>query len=134
MKRCYRENMGMIDELKEMDYTSLVHNLQQDALGEILERLRQLDYANPNVLEQLYRYLEKTEDQQQQTQQEVIKEFKEGQMDPSSEVAKFEKIGRSNRGGGAMRGNNKRLSEIIIAKMQLQKNAEKGVEFLRLQQ
>jgi len=114
-----------------MDYASLVYNLQQDAFGDILERLKQLDYANPNVLEQLYRYLEKTEEQQQMTEEEVIKEFKEGQMDPSSEVAKFEKGGRTKKGGGAMRGNSKRLSEIIIAKMQHQRNAEKGVEFLR---
>ena len=45
-----------------MDYASLVYNLQQDAFGDILERLKQLDYANPNVLEKLYRYLEKTEE------------------------------------------------------------------------
>jgi len=67
------------------------------------------------------------------TEEEVIKEFKEGQMDPSSEVAKFEKLSRTKKGGGAMRGNSKKLSELIIAKMQHQRNAEKGVEFLRLQ-
>jgi len=75
-----------------------------------------LDYANPNVLEQLYRYLEKTEEQQQLTEEDVIKENKEGQMDPSSEVAKFEKLGRTKKGGP--RGNSKKLSEMIIAKMQ----------------
>ena len=52
------------------------------------------------------------------TEEEVIKEFKEGQMDPSSEVSKHEKGGRTKKGGGAMRGNSKQLSEIIIAKMQ----------------
>ena len=62
----------------------------------------------------------------------MIKEYKEGQMDPSSEVAKFEKLGRT-RKGGTMRSNSKKLNEMIIANMQFQRNAKKGVEFMRLQ-
>ncbi len=116
-----------------MDYASLIYNLQQDAFGDIMERLRKLDYANPNILEDLYRYLEKNEEQQQIIQEEVIKEFKEGQLDPSSEVARFEKLSKTKKGARSMRGNSKKLSEMIIAKMQHQKNAEKGVEFLRFQ-
>ena len=65
------------------------------------------------------------------TEAEVIREFKEGQLDPSSDIAKFEKLDRTKKGAKSMRGNSKKLSQLIIARMQTQRNAEKGVEFLR---
>jgi hypothetical protein len=37
--------------MKEVDCDLLMYNLQQNTFEEIIERLKDIEYANPNVLE-----------------------------------------------------------------------------------
>lgn len=62
IRRCFRESRKMDTELKEMDYELLLQNLQQNEFEMIVSRLKEIDYANPHLLEKLYKYKEKTED------------------------------------------------------------------------
>ena len=99
-----------------MDYEQLLYNLQQNTFGDILERLKDIEYANPNILEQLYRYKVRSEEIHEIEIGEVIKEFKMGKMDPSSEVSRFERMTHTKGHKGL---GNKHLAETIIHRMQI---------------
>lgn len=126
IKRCVRENKRQHTEFKEMDYELLLYQLQQNQFGNIVERLKDIDYANPNLLEKLYRYKEKIEELQDIEENEVVKDFKSGKMDPASEVSRFEKNKSHKKNFGR-----KNPSDEILANLQQQRNLKSGVEFLR---
>jgi hypothetical protein len=60
-----------------------------------MSRLKEFEYANPNFLEQLYKYKLKIEELEDIEELEVITDFKTGKMDPASEVSQFERARRS---------------------------------------
>ena len=53
-----------------------------------------MEYATPTTIPILYKYKEKVKEEMDDEENEVSKEYRSGRMDPSREVAQFEK-GRS---------------------------------------
>lgn len=115
----------MNHDMKEVDCDLLMYNLQQNTFEEIIERLKDIEYANPNVLEQLYRYKQNIEEIQEVEENEVIKDFRSGKLDPSSEInmMKKHKLGTK----GTIKN---KISDEIISKMHQQKVLEKGIAWL----
>ena len=109
-----------------MDYELLLYNLQQNHFENVVERLKDLDYANSGILEQLYRYKEKIEELQEIEINEVIKDYRSGKMDPASEVSRFEKSKKTKKSYGK-----NDPAQNIIEKLNYQRNLKTGVEFLR---
>lgn len=112
MTRCFRENKQMNHDMKEVDCDLLMYNLQQNTFEEIIERLKDIEYANPNVLEQLYRYKQNIEELQEVEENEVIKDFRSGKLDPASEINKMKKHRLGTK--GTIKN---KISDEIISKM-----------------
>lgn len=55
------------------------------------ETLKELEYATPSSIPILFQYKERVKEEMEEEENEVSKEYRSGRMDPSSEVAKFEK-------------------------------------------
>lgn len=56
-----------------------------------MDTVKELDYANASTIPILFRYKEKVREEMDDEENEVSKEYKSGKMDPSREVAQFEK-------------------------------------------
>ena len=54
--------------------------------------IKELEYANPQVIPMLYKYKERVKEEMDEDESEIAKEYKEGKMDPCREVAQFEKV------------------------------------------
>ena len=122
IKRCYRESKRMTHDIKLLDYELLLYNLQQNQFEEIAGRLKEVEYANPHILEQLYRYKERIEEQEEVEENEVVKDFREGKMDPAAEISKAENLRKKTK---------KNPSERIISNMISMRNLRAGVEYLK---
>lgn len=115
----------MNHDMKEVDCDLLMYNLQQNTFEEIIERLKDIEYANPNVLEQLYRYKQNIEEIQELEENEVIKDFRSGKLDPASEINKMKKHRHGTK--GTIKN---KISDEILSKMHQQKVLEKGIAWL----
>lgn len=73
--------------MKELDYELLVHNLKQSQFQQVVETLKELEYATPTTIPILYKYKEKVKEEMDDEENEVSKEYRSGRMDPSREVA-----------------------------------------------
>ena len=51
MKQCLKENKQLQNEFKEIDYEMLIYNLQQNQFEQLSNRVKEVEYANPHVLE-----------------------------------------------------------------------------------
>jgi hypothetical protein len=110
MARCFRENKEMNNDMKEVDCDLLMYNLQQNTFEEIIDRLKDIEYANPNVLKQLYRYKQYTEEILEIEEKKEIEDFREGILDPINMMKKQRK-GRK----GTIKN---KISDDLISKMQ----------------
>lgn len=122
IKRCLRENKLLDVDLKDVDYEILLHNLEQNQFDLIASRLKEVDYASPHIIEQLYRYKEKSEEEQEAEESEVVKFYRSGKLDPATGIARFDK--HKKRG-------NAQQSDTIISNLINQRNIKAGVEYLR---
>jgi hypothetical protein len=68
--------------------------LKQDKFLYVLETLKDIEYANPQSIPLLFNYKHKTKEEADEEAIEASKDYHSGMMDPSREVAMFEK-GRS---------------------------------------
>jgi len=110
MARCFRENKEMNNDMKEVDCDLLMYNLQQNTFEEIIDRLKDVEYANPNVLKQLYRYKQYTEEILEIEEKKEIEDFREGILDPIN-MMKKQRHGRK----GTIKN---KISDELISKMQ----------------
>ncbi|CDW80609.1 UNKNOWN [Stylonychia lemnae] len=94
IKSCYKEAQKSDQDMRDLDYELLVHNLKQSQFQQVVETLKELEYATPQTIPVLYKYKEKVKEEMDDEENEVSKEYRSGRMDPSREVAQFEK-GRS---------------------------------------
>ena len=122
IKRCYRESKRMSHEIKLLDYELLLYNLQQNEFQDIAGRLKEVEYANPHILEQLYRYKERIEEQEELEENEVVRDFREGKMDPAAEISKVENLRKKTK---------RNPNDRIIANMISMRNLRAGVEYLK---
>eukprot|EP00347_Sterkiella_histriomuscorum_P004349 403360787 len=127
IRSCFKESQLTENDIKEFDYEILVHNLKQNKFQQIVDTLKELEYAAPQSLPVLYSYKERVKEEMDEEENEVSKEYRSGRMDPSSEVAKFEKGRRVKKKVG------KKLEmELKFKQIKEQKSIITGINYLSL--
>ena len=66
--------------------------IKQESFLYTHETMKELEFAESSVLKVLFQYRLKGKHENEEIANEVTKEYKSGMMDPSREVAKFEKL------------------------------------------
>ena len=127
IKRCYREHQQSENQIKEIDYEMLLHNLKQSHFVHIVDQVKELEYASAQTIPKLFQYREKIKEELDDEEFEVTKEYRSGKMDPSREVAQFEKGRRVKKSIGKRKD-----LELKFKALKEQKSIITGINYLSL--